>query len=117
MAYGSGESAGKGTSSWVSAASQVCFAIFIAEWGDRTQVAMISLHSSLPVLPVCLGSLAAFVVLSASAALVAHLLQGRHLNERLINGVSAGSFFVFAALAYLDFASAWHARGSVSVGM
>lgn len=87
-----------------------CFvAVFIAEWGDRTQIAMISLHASLPVIPVCLGSMMAFFVLSMSAVAVASLLQGRTISERTVLGVSAISFFVFAALALLD---GMHARAS-----
>jgi len=96
--------------SWISMLWQVFIAVFIAEWGDRTQIAMITLHSSLPLLPVCLGSLVAFVVLSASAAMVAQLLQGRRLSERMICGVSAVSFFVFAALAFADCAQALRVR-------
>mmetsp|Transcript_7754 Transcript_7754/g.20935 ORF Transcript_7754/g.20935 Transcript_7754/m.20935 type:complete len:288 (-) Transcript_7754:94-957(-) len=80
-----------------------CFmAVFVAEWGDRTQVAMISLHSSLPIVPVCLGSLAAFTALSANAVVVAALLEGYKLSERLICGMSAASFLVFAILALVD---------------
>lgn len=45
-----------------------CFsAVLIAEFGDRTQIAMISLHSSLPWVPVFLGSLLAFLLLTLSA--------------------------------------------------
>lgn len=80
----------------------VFLAVFAAEWGDRTQVAMISLHSSLPIVPVCLGSVVAFSLLTASASLVASLLDGRQLSERVILGVSAVSFAVFAFLSLLD---------------
>jgi len=80
-----------------------CFmSVFIAEWGDRTQIAMIALHSSLPVVPVCIGSALAFFVLTLSAVLVAALLEGRNLSERTVCGVSAVSFFVFAFLAVMD---------------
>jgi len=80
-----------------------CFtSVFIAEWGDRTQIAMIALHSSLPVVPVCIGSALAFFVLTLSAVLVAALLEGRNLSERTVCGVSAVSFFIFAFLAVMD---------------
>ena len=47
--------------SWLDSLGRVFLAVFVAEWGDRTQVAMITLHSSAPWLPVCLGSLIAFL--------------------------------------------------------
>lgn len=78
---------------------QVFLAVFVAEWGDRTQIAMLSLHSSLPLVPVVLGSLAAFFLLSLSAVLVATMLKGKRLSERLICGVSAFSFMCFSLLA------------------
>jgi len=78
---------------------QVFGAVFVAEWGDRTQIAMCSLHSSLAIVPVVFGSLTAFALLSLTAVLVATMLKGRKLSERLINGLSALSFMVFALLA------------------
>jgi len=108
---GSGEAAKR---SWQGRLAQVALAVFVAEWGDRTQVAMISLHSSMPVLPVCLGSLAAFFTLSGSAALVAKALEGQTLSERCISGLSAVSFLVFAATALASGLREMHgaARGS-----
>lgn len=85
-------------------------AVFIAEWGDRTQVAMMTLHASLPTLPVCLGSLLAFFLLCLSAVLVARLLEGQKLSERLISSVSAISFLVFAVLAFASTVSEFGAR-------
>jgi len=42
--------------------------VFIAEWGDRTQIAMIGQHASQPLIPVCIGSLIAFFLLTVSAS-------------------------------------------------
>lgn len=70
-------------------------------WGT-SQVAMITLHSSAPWLPVCLGSLVAFLLLTFSAVAAATLVQHAKLSERFVLGVSAVSFFVFAALAVHD---------------
>eukprot|EP00438_Fugacium_kawagutii_P002833 Skav214119 [mRNA] locus=scaffold1185:500671:507540:- [translate_table: standard] len=89
-------------SSWTDALGRVFMAVFIAEWGDRTQVAMITLHSSAPWLPVCLGSLVAFLLLTFSAVAAATLVQHAKLSERFVLAVSAVSFFVFAALAVHD---------------
>jgi Ca2+/H+ antiporter, TMEM165/GDT1 family len=80
-----------------------CFtAVFVAEFGDRTQIAMVSLHSSAPWVPVCLGSLVAFFALTLSAVLTASLLEGQRLSERLVSGVSAISFLAFACLSLRD---------------
>jgi hypothetical protein len=53
------------------------------------QVAMITLHSSAPWLPVCLGSLVAFLLLTFSAVVAATLVQYAKLSERFVLGVSA----------------------------
>lgn len=78
--------------------------IFIAEWGDRTQIAMIGLHSSLPVKPVFFGSLLAFAVLSLSAVLVAAVVETTtsSVSERFVFGLVAASFCVFAAMSVWD---------------
>merc|ERR1719356_870704 len=76
--------------------------MFVAEWGDRTQIAMIGLHSSQPLIPVCIGSAAAFLVLTASAVLVASCVGEGSLSERMVKGVSAASFAVFTLLALHD---------------
>jgi len=94
--------ADKDKDSWLDIFGRVFLAVFVAEWGDRTQVAMITLHSSAPWLPVCLGSLVAFLLLTLSAVAAATLVQHAKLSERFISGVSAASFFVFAGLAVHD---------------
>lgn len=93
---------GKEGPCWRDALGRVFMAVFVAEWGDRTQVAMITLHSSAPWLPVCLGSLVAFLLLTFSAVVAATLVQYAKLSERFVLGVSALSFFVFSALAVRD---------------
>lgn len=81
----------------------LCFLpVFVAEWGDRTQIAMIALHSSMPVVPVCAGSALAFLMLTASAVLVARMLEGQQLSERLVLGLSAVSFCIFSLLATIE---------------
>lgn len=92
----------KPTRSWKSALAQAFLAVFIAEWGDRTQMAMIGLHSSLPVVPVFVGSALAFFALTASAVVVASFIAKAKLSERLVMGTASLSFLVFAILALLD---------------
>lgn len=80
-----------------------CFLIvFIAEWGDRTQIAMIGLHASMPVVPVCLGSVLAFFLLCLSAAVLASYLEKYQLSERLVMGLVCLSFVFFTILAVQD---------------
>merc|ERR1712014_179103 len=74
-------------------------AMFIAEWGDRTQIAMIGQHASQPIIPVCVGSLVAFFLLTVSAVMVGMFLDGMRLSEKKVHLVSSISFFIFAALA------------------
>jgi putative Ca2+/H+ antiporter (TMEM165/GDT1 family) len=83
-------------------------AVFIAEWGDRTQIAMIGQHASQPLIPVFLGSTVAFFLLTGSAVCVAKLLTNQKISERLIYGVSCIAFGVFTALALKDGIIALH---------
>lgn len=87
---------------WKAIACQCFMAMFIAEWGDRTQIAMIGQHASQPLIPVCMGSLLAFFLLTMSAVLVGMCLDGAKLSEKMVHLVSSLSFFVFAALALMD---------------
>jgi len=76
--------------------------VFIAEWGDRTQFAMVGLNASLPVLPVFLGSLSAFAALTFSAVMVAMMLENQRIRERLVFGIVSLSFAFFACLSLAD---------------
>merc|ERR1719356_545542 len=82
--------------------SKTMWLTFIAEWGDRTQIAMIGLHSSKPLVPVCFGSAIAFLLLTASACLTAKFIGTRRLSETLVKGISAVSFAVFTLLSIND---------------
>lgn len=76
--------------------------VFIAEWGDRTQIAMIGQHASQPLVPVFLGSVVAFFLLTLSAVGAATLLNGQQLKEKTVFGFSACCFAVFAILSLHD---------------
>mmetsp|Transcript_100914 Transcript_100914/g.281628 ORF Transcript_100914/g.281628 Transcript_100914/m.281628 type:complete len:252 (+) Transcript_100914:95-850(+) len=86
-------------------------AVFIAEWGDRTQIAMIGQHASQPLVPVFLGSCVAFFLLTLSAVGAASMLSGHKISERLVFGVSATCFYVFAALSLRDALVVMHGHG------
>lgn len=88
-----------------------CFAaVFVAEWGDRTQIAMVGQHASLPLVPVCVGSAIAFFLLTLSAVFVASLLDKLRLSEKFVRGISALSFAVFALVALSNGLHAMHRR-------
>merc|ERR1712061_113526 len=76
--------------------------VFIAEWGDRTQIAMIGQHASQPLVPVFLGSVLAFGLLTLSAVGAATLLNGQKLREKFVFGLSACCFAFFGLLALRD---------------
>lgn len=80
-----------------------CFmAVFIAEWGDRTQMAMIGIHASKPLIPVMAGSTLAFALLTLSAVLVGTFLGDKTLSESTVKAVCAVSFVVFTVIAIRD---------------
>mmetsp|Transcript_62160 Transcript_62160/g.161183 ORF Transcript_62160/g.161183 Transcript_62160/m.161183 type:complete len:262 (-) Transcript_62160:203-988(-) len=82
--------------------SKAFMAVFIAEWGDRTQIAMVGQHASQPLIPVFLGSTVAFFLLTLSAVGAATLLNGQKLRERVVFGFSACCFALFGVLALRD---------------
>jgi len=73
-------------------------AVFIAEWGDRTQIAMIGQHASLPIIPVVIGSAIAFTLLTASAVIVSGFVDSLKISERDVNCLAACSFLLFCLL-------------------
>lgn len=73
--------------------------IFIAEWGDRTQLVQITLAASYPWLPVLLGSLLGLCLLCLSAATLARCLEGWSLQERYVNLGCAVVFSMMAVMA------------------
>merc|ERR1719387_207485 len=85
IGYGTAGAQGKAKAevqqlAWTRIFSQCFVAMFLAEWGDRTQIAMIGQHASQPLIPVCLGSLAAFFLLTC---LSAYLVLPRLRHARL----------------------------------
>jgi len=76
--------------------------VFIAEWGDRTQIAMIGQHASNPLIPVFAGSCVAFFLLTLSAVGAAICMKDMKLREKVVMGFSACCFALFAVLALRD---------------
>jgi putative Ca2+/H+ antiporter (TMEM165/GDT1 family) len=75
---------------------------FIAEMGDRTQIAMIGQHAVQPIWPVMLGSAVAFLQLTAIAVLTGVLLEKQGLKERTVLFTGALSFLFFALITLRD---------------
>lgn len=72
--------------------------IFVAEFGDKTQIAVAGLAAGLPALPVWLGASAALIAVSALG-----IWAGRTVLQRLpihwLHRLAGGVFLLFAALA------------------
>jgi putative Ca2+/H+ antiporter (TMEM165/GDT1 family) len=72
--------------------------IFVAEFGDKTQIAVAGLAGSMPPLPVWIGATIALIMVSALG-----VWAGRTILQRLplhwLHRVSGGVFLVFALVA------------------
>jgi putative Ca2+/H+ antiporter (TMEM165/GDT1 family) len=71
---------------------------FIAEWGDRTQIATITLAASNNAVGVTMGAILGHTICAAIAVIGSKMLAGR-ISERLITAVGGGLFLIFAAVA------------------
>ena len=72
--------------------------IFVAEFGDKTQIAVAGLASSLAPLPVWLGATAALVMVSALGVWAGRTVLQR-LSPRWLHRMSGSFFLLFALLA------------------
>jgi putative Ca2+/H+ antiporter (TMEM165/GDT1 family) len=72
---------------------------FIAELGDKTQIAVLTLSARYGFLPVFAGAVAAFIVLNALAVTVGALLA-RVIPVAVVRYVSAGVFILFGLLSF-----------------
>ena len=72
--------------------------IFVAEFGDKTQIAVAGLAGSLPPLPVWLGATTALITVSALGVWAGTTLL-RRLPLRWLHRLGGGLFLLFAALA------------------
>ena len=72
---------------------------FIAELGDKTQIAILTLSARYGFAPVFLGAAVAFVALNGLAVTVGALLA-KYVPETVIRYVSAGVFVLFGLLSF-----------------
>lgn len=86
--------------------TEAFLAIFLAEWGDRSQISLIGLYATQPGIFVLLGSLLATVLLIAFAVglgSLSNLLQiNFQLRTRVLYGICAVCFLLFALLAFKE---------------
>lgn len=75
---------------------------FIAEFGDRTQFAMIGQHASQPIVPVCIGSTIAFFLICGVAVVCGAFLSNMAVSERSVAMIGGMSFMLFAIVSLYD---------------
>lgn len=71
---------------------------FIAEWGDRTQIATIALAASNSALGVTAGAILGHGICTAIAVIGGRLIAGR-ISERMITAIGGCLFLIFGALS------------------
>jgi putative Ca2+/H+ antiporter (TMEM165/GDT1 family) len=79
----------------------VTLAFLVAEFGDKTMIAAVTLASTQPALPTWIGAGLGMTVASGLAIVVGSVL-GARLPERATRLVAAGAFLVFGVLLLVD---------------
>jgi putative Ca2+/H+ antiporter (TMEM165/GDT1 family) len=72
---------------------------FMAEWGDRTQIATIALAASNSAVGVTTGAIVGHGICAAIAVLGGRLIAGR-ISERMVTGIGGCLFLLFGAIAF-----------------
>ena len=73
---------------------------FIAEWGDRTQIATIALAASNNPIGVTLGAILGHAICAAIAVIGGKIIAGR-ISERTITALGGFLFLIFGILAWV----------------
>ena len=79
----------------------VTLAFLIAEFGDKTMLATLTLAGTQPPLPTWIGASLGMTAASGIAIAVATLV-GRQLNERVLRLVAAAAFLLFGVLLLVE---------------
>lgn len=74
---------------------------FVAEWGDRTQIATIALAAANSPVGVVLGAVLGHAVCAAFAVCCGRWLCGR-LSERTLTALGGGLFIIFALIGFIS---------------
>jgi putative Ca2+/H+ antiporter (TMEM165/GDT1 family) len=74
---------------------------FLAEWGDRTQIATVTLSATNNPIGVTLGAILGHTICALIAIIGGKLIAGR-ISERTVTAVGGALFILFAAIAVWD---------------
>jgi putative Ca2+/H+ antiporter (TMEM165/GDT1 family) len=74
---------------------------FIAEWGDRTQIATIALSAANNPVGVTIGAIIGHGICTALAVMGGRMLAGR-ISERTLTFAGGGLFLLFGVLSLLE---------------
>lgn len=77
--------------------AQTFWLTFIAEWGDRTQIATIGLAASKNSLGVTIGAILGHAICAVIAVIGGKMIAGR-ISEKTVTLIGGGLFLVFAAV-------------------
>ncbi|NEQ97157.1 MAG: TMEM165/GDT1 family protein [Cyanothece sp. SIO2G6] len=77
---------------------------FVAEWGDRTQFATVTLAAAHHPLGVTVGATLGHAICAAIAILCGTFIAG-NISERWLTGIGGGLFVVFGIITALDIVS------------
>lgn len=87
----------------------VAIAFFIAEMGDKTQLATVALAAQFhTILPVWMGTTAGMMIADGIGVIVGNVL-GKKIPERTVKWVAAGIFILFGLIGIYD----WYTGGSL----
>ena len=75
--------------------------IFVGEWGDRTQLATITLAAANNPYGVLVGATLGHAICAAIAVICGKFIAGR-ISERLLTGIGGALFVVFGIVAILE---------------
>ena len=74
---------------------------FMAEWGDRTQIATIALAAAYNPVGVTIGAVLGHAICAAIAVVGGRLIAG-HISERTITALGGLLFLLFGAMAWFE---------------
>ena len=74
---------------------------FLAEWGDRTQIATIALATRYPVVGVTIGAILGHALCAALAVICGRMLAGR-ISERKLTIAGGILFIIFGVMAAVE---------------
>lgn len=75
---------------------------FIAEWGDRTQIATVMLATAYQPLGVTIGAILGHTICAAIAVLCGRLIAGR-ISERTVTALGGSLFMLFGVISLAKF--------------